>query len=67
MPAPRITPEELNQRMERGEDVVVVDVRRGSYETSSDKLPGAIRIDPEEYESEFERIPRGARVVTYCT
>jgi rhodanese-related sulfurtransferase len=64
---PRITVDQLNQRMEAGEDVVVVDVRRGSYEQSDVKIKGAVRIDPEAYEREYTKLPDGAKVVTYCT
>jgi rhodanese-related sulfurtransferase len=65
--APRITPEELNRRLERGDDVVVVDVRRGSWNESAEKIPGAVRVDPEDYEAESAKIPHGSTVVTYCT
>lgn len=65
--APRVTVDELNRRLKAGEDVVVVDVRRGSYDESDRKIQGAVRIDPERYQEEYRRLPAGARVVTYCT
>ena len=65
--APRMTPEDLRDRMERGDDIVAVDVRRGSYERSDVKAKDAVRIDPNALADDFERIPRGSEVVTYCT
>ncbi|MFN2433579.1 MAG: hypothetical protein ABR599_12340 [Gemmatimonadota bacterium] len=64
---PRVTVEQLNERLQSGQKVTVVDVRRGSYATSDEKVPGAIRIDPERYQEDFRRLPQGASVVTYCT
>jgi rhodanese-related sulfurtransferase len=65
--APRITPEELNRRRQSGEDIVVLDLRRASYAESDVKIAGAIRIEPDSLEAEYERIPAGSTVVTYCT
>ena len=65
--APRITTDKLNTRMQAGEGVVPVDVRRGSYDESDVKIKGAIRMDPDAYKEEYRRIPAGSRVVTYCT
>jgi rhodanese-related sulfurtransferase len=63
---PRISPEELD-RLRQSDGAVVVDVRRGSYDESGEKIQGAIRVDPESYEREYSRIPKGSTVVTYCT
>ncbi len=63
---PRITPQELKREMEAGE-VTVVDVRRGSWNEGGAKIAGAIRIDPERYQVEAERVPRNGMAVTYCT
>ena len=65
--APRISPDELHDRMQRGDDVVAVDVRRGSYDRSDVKAKDALRIDPNALPADFERIPAGSDVVTYCT
>ena len=68
MPVPRITKEELKAKMDRQEDVVIVDVRaEDSYNTSNQKIKGALRITLEELERDIKKIPEGKEVITYCT
>lgn len=68
MPIPRITKEELKAKMDRQEDVVIVDVRaEDSYNTSNQKIKGALRITLEELERDVKKIPEGREVITYCT
>jgi rhodanese-related sulfurtransferase len=62
-----VTPDELRRQLDAGEDVVVLDVRRGSYLRSDAKIEGSMRIDPNDLEEQYEQIPAGATVVTYCT
>jgi membrane protein DedA with SNARE-associated domain len=64
----RITPEELKQKLDAGEDVVVMDLRH-SVEFGADdaKVPGAIHLDPEEIEQGHLEIPRDRDIVLYCT
>ncbi len=64
--APRITPEEANERLQRDE-VVAVDVRLGSYDRSDVKAKDAVRIPFRDLESALDQIPEGKDVVTYCT
>ncbi len=64
---PRVTAEELKRRLDEGEDVMVLDVRRGSWRRSDVKLRGAVRMELEEILRPEGRIPRDVRVVTYCT
>lgn len=64
---PRVTAEELKRRLDDGEDVVVLDVRRGSWRRSDVKLRGAVRMELEEILRPEGRVPRDVRVVTYCT
>ena len=64
----RISPAALKERLDRGEDIVVVDLRSGlSYQTAGVKIPGAIRIPPEEFTARYKEIPSGRPVVMYCT
>ncbi len=64
----RITPEELLQRIQAGEPVVVVDLRHGlDFLPDPRTLPNAIRISPDELENRYEEIPRDGEVVLYCT
>lgn len=64
---PRVTAEELKRRLDDGEDVMVLDVRRGSWRRSDVKLRGAVRMELEEILRPEGRVPRDVRVVTYCT
>ena len=64
---PRVTAEELKRRLDEGEDILVLDVRRGSWRRSDVKLRGAVRMELEEILRPEGRVPRDVRVVTYCT
>ncbi len=64
----RITASELKQRLERGEEIVIVDLRSDlSYHIDKVKISGAIWIPPEDFEERYREIPRGRPVVMYCT
>ncbi|MBA2766362.1 MAG: hypothetical protein H0U33_05250 [Solirubrobacterales bacterium] len=65
--AVRITPQELNDRIEGDRPVVPLDVRRGSHERSDSRIVGAIRIHPDDVEDQIEEIPPRAEIITYCT
>ncbi|HEY6248508.1 MAG TPA: VTT domain-containing protein [Candidatus Angelobacter sp.] len=64
----RITPEELFQRIQAGEKVLVLDLRHPlDFLPDPRILPQAVRILPEELEQGLMEIPRGHEVVLYCT
>ncbi|MBZ5593818.1 MAG: VTT domain-containing protein [Acidobacteriia bacterium] len=64
----RITPEELLRKMEAGEEVMIVDLRSAlDVETEGHKLPGALRMAPEELEARHQEIPRDRDIILYCT
>ncbi len=64
----RITPAELKAKLDRGDNVLIIDVRSsGAYAASSVKLPGDVRIAPDEIIGRVGEIPMGAEIVTYCT
>jgi membrane protein DedA with SNARE-associated domain len=64
----RITPEELKQKLDAGEDVVVVDLRSSmEFEAEAEKLPGALMMNPQELEARHLEIPRERDVILYCT
>lgn len=59
-----ITPEELEQRLARGE-VTLLDVRpRDEYEYAH--IPGAVSIPIEELAQQLSALPAHTRVVAYC-
>ena len=66
--ASRIGVRDLEERLNRGEDIFFVDTRNptawGEAET---KLPGAIRVPTDQVEQHLADIPRDRTIVTYCT
>lgn len=68
MEATRITVDEIQARLDRGEQFAFVDTRNpqawGAAET---KLPKAIRVPADEVEQHLSEIPRDRAVITYCT
>ncbi len=61
---PRIEPQELKSKLDRGEDVVVVDVRRmETYEEGH--LPGALSIPLAAIIRQPDVVPRGREVALY--
>jgi len=69
----RITPDELKQRLDAGEQVFIVDLQGGKrHPRERQGIPGAVRIDPHRLEQYRPRdkkaqIPRDREVVLYCT
>ena len=64
----RVTPEEVKERLDRGEKLVFVDARSDEAWRSSDvRLPGAIRIPPDEAEKRVGDLPEDRTIITYCT
>lgn len=65
---PRIAKEELKAKMERGEDIIVLDVRTGmSYKGSDSKIKGAMRIPPDAIDMRYKELPMDKEIITYCT
>lgn len=68
MAAPRITPQEVNERMKRGEQVQFVDSRNPkAWGEAKTKLPGATRAPADGAEKHLADIRRDRLVVTCCT
>ena len=63
----RITPEELKQKLDSGEDVIIMDVRHAlDFEADPYTIPGTLRITSEKLES-YPEVPKDREVVVYCT
>ena len=63
MPVPRITKEDLKQRLDSAQPPVVVDARlKYPYEHSTVRLPGAIRFPPD---GPVPSLPRDRDIVVY--
>jgi len=64
----RITPDQLKQKIEAGEEVVVVDLRHSlDFDAAPQTIPGAIRLAPEQVEADHAKIPRDREIVLFCT
>lgn len=64
----RITPEELKQKIDSGEPLVIVDLRHSlDFEAEPETIPGAFRMDAKELEEKNDRLPRDREVILYCT
>ena len=65
---PRITVQELKAKIDKGEDIVIIDVRAGrEYTDSKIKMKGAIRISMVQMENRINELPRDKEIITYCT
>jgi hypothetical protein len=63
----RITPEELREKMDSGEDLVVVDLRHLlSVEADPELIPGARWIDPDSLDAKSDELLRDREVILYC-
>ena len=64
----RITPEELQRKLQAGEPIAVVDLRHQlDFEADPRTLPGALRFEARELAHRHAEIPRDRDVVLYCT
>jgi hypothetical protein len=64
----RISGPELKERLDRGEDIVIVDLRSDlGLQLEGAKIPNAILIPPSQLEARYAEIPPGRPVVMYCT
>ncbi|HBO84877.1 MAG: hypothetical protein A2073_05510 [Deltaproteobacteria bacterium GWC2_42_11] len=64
----RITKEELKAKMDKGDNILILDVRiSGSYMDSKIKIKGAVRIDPDSIERKYQVLPKDKEIIAYCT
>jgi len=64
----RITADELKQKIDAGEDLVIVDLRHSvDFEADPHTIPGAFRMDATDLEEKHDRLPRDREVILYCT
>jgi hypothetical protein len=62
----RITPEELRERMDSGEELYIVDLRT-TLDNHWPSIPGAIRLSIEDLTSNSKQIPHDREIILYCT
>jgi len=64
----RISPEELHQRMDAGEEIVIVDLRHAlEFEAEPETIPGAVHMDAAELDEAVDVIPRDRDIVLFCS
>lgn len=64
----RITAEELHEKMESGEEVLIVDLRHAvDMEGDAVTIPGAHHLPAEEIEEHHDAIPSDRDIILYCT
>jgi membrane protein DedA with SNARE-associated domain/rhodanese-related sulfurtransferase len=63
----RITPEELKEKIDAGEDVIIVDLRHAlDFEAQPETIPGALHMDAADLEEAYDIIPRDREIVLFC-
>jgi len=64
---PEITPTQMKQRMDRGDELVLVDVREPTEIEIAD-LPQytPVRLPVNEFTTRMDELDRGAEIVVYC-
>ena len=68
MEATRVTVDEIDERMNRGEQFTFIDTRNPkAWGEAQTKLPSAIRVPADEVEQHLSEIPRDRTAITYCT
>jgi membrane protein DedA with SNARE-associated domain/rhodanese-related sulfurtransferase len=64
----RISPQDLYQQVQAGEQPVIIDLRHPlDYLAAPRTLPGALRIPPDKVADKLAEIPTGRDIVVYCT
>jgi membrane protein DedA with SNARE-associated domain len=64
----RMTPEELKDKLDRGEDITIIDLRNAiAIDYQPARIPGAQVMAVEDLEARHGEIPRDQDVVLYCT
>lgn len=62
---PRISLEQLKEKLDAGADIVIVDVR-SKEDFDEGHIPGAVSIPWEEIEARYTELPRDKEIITYC-
>ena len=63
-----ISADEVNSRIDKGEPLYILDTRsQGAWDKADTKIPGAIRVPPDQIDKHLADVPRDRTVITYCT
>lgn len=65
---PTISAQEAQKRLNQPDPPLLLDVRQPSHlEADPRRLPGAVRIAPDEIQTRFQELPRDRGIIAYCT
>ena len=63
-----ISADEVNRRMDKGELLYILDTRsQDAWNKGVNKLPGAIRVPPDQVDKHLADVPHDRTIITYCT
>jgi rhodanese-related sulfurtransferase len=66
--AARITPQEVKEKLEAHEDLLVLDIRNTlELEMDPQTIPGAFHLPLERLARDGENLPRDREIILYCT
>jgi hypothetical protein len=64
---PRVTVQQVKQWMDAGEPLTFLDSRAAAdWAVAKTKVPGALRVPPDDWESHLSEIPQDRRIIVYC-
>lgn len=64
----RITPEEVKQRLDAGEALLILDMRDAlEFEVEPYTIPGAFQLPIDQLDENHHKIPRDRDIILYCT
>jgi len=64
----RITPEAVKQRLDAGEELLILDLRHTfEFDAEPYTIPGAFQLSIEQLEESYHKIPRDRDIVLFCT
>ncbi|MFL5261191.1 MAG: rhodanese-like domain-containing protein [Anaeromyxobacteraceae bacterium] len=65
---PRITPDEVAERLARGDAVAFLDARSAhAMERATEQIPASTRVPADDIDRHVTAIPKDAVAVAYCT
>lgn len=63
-----ITAEDLLAKVNKGEKILILDVRtEGQYKSSSNRIKGDLYLQEEEIDIKLKDVPKDTPIVAYCT
>lgn len=65
---PRVQVQELEQRLDAGEQLMILDVRsHGYYDAGTKRIRGSMRFEPNNFETAVKSLPKDKLIFLYCT